>query len=155
MRRKVLCFIVFSLFVVSTLYATELTSAEAVNYYNEGVKQQSAHNYVAADASFQKAMLLDSSNPLYAKAALNNRGIVYIQEGNLYAAQRTFEDLLAAYPDCHQARMNLGLVYEKTKSRLDSLEYWVRALELEGLKPKDFLVESGPIEVTKDSKFKK
>ena len=143
MRNKIFffMFVLFFIFSFHCAYAGELMSNEAVNYYNEGVKAQKARNFAAADVAFQKALLLNPNDPQCFKAALNNRGIIYAQGGDLETAQKIFEDLYKMDPHSRQVRMNLGLIYEKTKTRLESLEYWVKIFDLEGLKPRVFLIE--------------
>ena len=36
-------------------YATELMAEEAINYYNQGVKEQRMRNYYQAQTNYQKA----------------------------------------------------------------------------------------------------
>lgn len=129
------------LFFFNFSYAGELVSQEAVNYYNEGVKAQKADNFSAADIAYQKALLLDPYNPKWNKFIINNRGIMYAQSGDLEKAEASFNEVLKIDPNYQPAQFNLGLIYEKRRSRLESLEYWAKVFELDKLKPQDFIIE--------------
>jgi tetratricopeptide (TPR) repeat protein len=138
--RKGLLFI--ALFITYNLcYATELISREAVNYFNEGVKAQIADDISAANIAYQKVLLIEPHNPIRRKIILNNQGIIYAQQGDLEKAEETFKAALEIDPSYLPAQFNLGLVYDKRKTGLQSLEYWSKVFELDKLKPTDFVIE--------------
>jgi tetratricopeptide (TPR) repeat protein len=122
-------------------FAGKLISQEAVNYFNEGVRAQKTYNFFAANVSFQKALLVDPNNPKWHKAILNNQGIMCVQEEDFEKAEAFFSKALEIDPDYKLAQLNLGKVYDKTKSRLEALEYWAKVFKIDKLKPKDFAIE--------------
>lgn len=138
--------------LTSSASAGKLMSEEAVNYYNEGVTAQKAKNFMAAEIAFQKAALLDSTDVRVQKALLNNRAITYIREGDLQSAESIFNEILRMDPGDMKAKMNLGLLYEQTRGRLECLEYWAKVFNWEEAKPKDFLLEEGIIKPEKGKK---
>ena len=125
----------------SCLQAGELMSGEAIDHYNEGVRFQKAGRFGDAEVAFQMAIFMNSGDQRIEKAILNNRAIMYAQQGDIETAQKALEALLKIDPTYKEAQMNLGLIYDRTKSRLESLEYWVKLFKLENLKPKSFLIE--------------
>jgi tetratricopeptide (TPR) repeat protein len=77
--RKI-CFFCFLCVILSHIsYAQELTAAEAVNYYNEGVRAQKNGDFDTAMKAYQKALLLSS---YYNKFCLNNQAAIYAQVGD-------------------------------------------------------------------------
>ena len=133
------------LFYFSLSYAGELTSQEAVNYYNEGVKAQKAANFAAADSAYQKVLLLDPYNPEWQKFILNNRAIMYAQQGDLEKAEAAFNEVLTMDPNYQPTKLNLGFIYEQRRSELESIKYWLGVLKinLDEVKPKGFVIEEG------------
>ena len=142
-------FLTFSL--ASNASAGKLASQEAVNYYNEGVRAQKTKNFRVAEIAFQKAALVDPTDVRVQKALLNNRAIAYVREGDLQSAEEIFNELLKMDPNDMKAKMNLGLIYERTRGRLECLEYWAKVFNWEEAKPKDFLLEQ---EIIKPEKGK-
>ena len=140
-HKKTLLFLMALLFCCSLAYAGELTAQDAVNYYNEGVKAQRADNFQAADTAYQKVMLLAPADPRFKKFIINNYGLMFVKQGNLAQAEENFKEVLAMDPDYVPAQLNLGLIYEKRKTRLESLEYWVKLFNLEQLKPKAYVMQ--------------
>jgi tetratricopeptide (TPR) repeat protein len=142
MKLQKVFFLAFILFLVCHLgFTGELVSKESVSYFNEGVRAQKKSNFSEANTAFQKALLVDPYNPKWHRAAMNNQGILWIQQGDLERAESAFNAALAIDANYKPAQINLGLVYEKTKTRLEALEYWMKVFELEKLKPRDFATE--------------
>lgn len=123
--------------------AGELISKEAVNYYNEGVKAQKASNFDMAEIAYQKTLLLDPYNTNWQKFIINNRGVMYAKLGDLEKAEAAFNEALKIDPNYEPAKLNLGFIYEKRRSKLESIEYWLKILNinLEDAKPKGFVIE--------------
>jgi len=126
-------------------YAEELLHEQAINYYNEGVKAQKAHNFLEADTAYQKVLLVDHYNPTWQKYILNNRGIILAKTGDLDRAEEAFNGALKLDENYMPAKINLGMIYEARRTRLESLEYWAKVFELDKLKPKDFVMEEGEL----------
>ena len=122
-------------------YADALIAKEAVNYYNDAVKAQKAANYELAEMNFNKAILVDPNNIKWQRAFLNNKGIILAKSGDFDSAETMFDQVLAIDPGYAVAKYNLGLVYEKRRSRLESLEYWAKVFELDKAIPKNFVTE--------------
>jgi len=139
-------FLFFALFLCYGLcQAGELISKEAASYYNEGVKAQKASNFGEAEINYQKTLLLDPYNTDWEKFIINNRGIMYAQDGDLKKAEAAFNRALKIDPDYTVPKLNLGFIYEKRRSKLESIEYWLKVLNinLEEVKPKGFIIEEG------------
>jgi len=143
--RRGFFFLIVLLFYFSLAYAGELASQEAVNYYNEGVKAQKAANFAAADSAYQRVLLLDPYNPKWQKFILNNRAVIYAQQGDLEKAEAAFNDVLVMDPNYQPAKLNLGFIYEQRRSELESIKYWLGVLKinLDEVKPKGFVIEEG------------
>ena len=126
-------------------YAGELLSKEAAKYYNEGVRAQKTRDFISANTAFKKALLLDPYNPKWHRADMNNFGIVCTLRGEFDKAEWAFKETLKIEPNYKPAMLNLGLVYELSKPRLEALEYWMKVLEFLNFKPKDFIIEEGEL----------
>jgi tetratricopeptide (TPR) repeat protein len=90
-------------------------------------------------------LLVDPYNPDWKKFILNNQGIMYAQQGDLEKAEAAFNEALKIDPEYETAKLNLGFIYEQRRSRLESIEYWLKVLniDLDKVKPKGFVVEEG------------
>lgn len=144
LRRSLFLLIPLLLFF-SLADAGELVSPEAVNYYHEGVKAQKAGNFAAAETCYQKVLLLDPYHTKWQKFILNNRAVMSAQQGDLEKAEAAFNEVLTMDPDYQPAKLSLGLIYEKRRSELESIKYWLNLLkiDLEAAKPKNFIIEEG------------
>jgi len=151
MYKKILLLVILLLVFCSLSFAGELISKEAVTYYNAGVKAQKGANFVEADVNYSKALLLDPNNLTYQKCILNNRGIIFAQMGDLDQSEAAFKMALQIDPKYKPAKLNLGLINEKRRSRCESLEYWAKIFNFEKLKPKNFVIadEQGEQETAK------
>ena len=124
--------------------AGELAAKEGVNYYNQGVQAQKSDNFTGAELSYKKVLLLDPGDPTLRKYMVNNMGVMYFKQGDLDSAERAFNMALEIDPDYKPAKLNLGLVYEKRRTRCESLEYWAKMFDFEKLKPTELIME-GPV----------
>ena len=138
--RKMLLLVVVFLLCCSVSYAGDLTSKEAVNYYNDGVKAQKGGNLAEADINYQKALLLDPNNREWVKFIMNNRGVMFAQFGDLDRADEAFRIALQADPGYKAAQMNMGILSDKRRTRCESLEYWAKVFDLDKLIPKKFVM---------------
>jgi len=140
LTKKMFLLVLLILFCCNFSYAGKLTSKEAVNYYNEGVKLQKDSNFAAADLNYQKALLLDPNNTNWQKLILNNRGLMFAKIGDLENAEVSFKAALRIDPNYKPAQLNLGLVIERRFSRCEALEYWAKLFNWESSKPKEFIM---------------
>jgi tetratricopeptide (TPR) repeat protein len=137
---------IFSLFFIllfaGNSFAGELISKEAVSYYNEGVKLQKASNFAMADSFYQKTLLVDPYNSKWQKFILNNRGAMKALQGSIEEAEILFRRSLQVDPSYLPAKLNLGFIYEKRRSELESIKYWLKVLNinLDDIKPKGFVL---------------
>jgi tetratricopeptide (TPR) repeat protein len=124
-------------------WAAALTAEEAVYFYNEGVREQKAGNYEKAQSGYNKALMLDPYNADWKKYIANNRGVMYMQLQNMEAAEQAFNEALKIDPNYEPAKMNLGFIYEKRRSELESIKYWlkVKNINLDEMKPKALITE--------------
>ncbi len=144
MRKKIIALlaVLFSL-SAGVLFAQELSSKEAMNYFAEGVKAQEEGDAFKAHTAYQKALLLDPGNKALKKFILNNYGVMYFKSGQAFRAETTFREVLEIDKDYYPARVNLGFIVDLKKDELTSIKYWMDVLkiDLNSLKPKDFIVE--------------
>jgi len=137
---KIVSIFLFVFMLYCSSFAGELTSKEAENYYKEGLKLQKASNFVSADSFYQKTLLVDPSSQIWQVFILNNRGVMAAKEGYLEQAEMFFQKALNINPSFMPAKMNLGFIYEKRRSELESLKYWLKVLgiDLDKAKPKGY-----------------
>ncbi|MDD5432033.1 MAG: tetratricopeptide repeat protein [Candidatus Omnitrophica bacterium] len=141
--RKV-CFLVSLLVLCSKFcFAQELIPKEAADYYVKGVQEQKAGNFDAANMNYQKTLLMDPNNTKWNKFILNNRGVMFAQSGDLETAEKAFKEVLRMDPDYTPAKLNLGLIIDKRRSKCESLEYWAKVFNLEKRKPRELFVDEG------------
>jgi tetratricopeptide (TPR) repeat protein len=148
--RKALLLCLLVLFFAQLVYAEGggiASQQEAVNYYNEGLKAQKRGDTEEALKAYQKALQMSAE---YNKLIINNRGVMYAQQGDLKRAEATFKEVLALDPRFMPAKLNLGLIYDMQGDRLKALEYWAKVFRFEDYKPKGFVV-SAPQTTEKDS----
>ena len=138
--------IIVSLFFCHLAYAGDLIAEEAVKYYNAGVKAQKGGDLFTANENYAKTLFVDPHNLMWQKYITLNRGIIFAKQGDFPDAEQSFNEVLKIDPDYKLAQMNLGLVYEKTRPRLEAMEYWMKFFELQKLKPLDYVVQEGPPE---------
>ncbi len=124
--------------------ASELVMREAVNYYNEGVAAQMIRHFPEAYTAYEKALLIGPYGGFLKKYLHNNLGGIFYEIGDMEKAEYNFVEALKVDPKYEHARLNLGLVFDKTKDRVSSLEFWTDVFSLETLKPKDFVVKNVP-----------
>ena len=139
---KSILVIIFVLLCAAFVFAGELTSKEAVNYFSEGVKLQESGNFIAAESFYQKVLLVDPGNPGWKKAILNNRAVIFAQQGFPDDAEDLLIKSLRVDPDYLPAKLNLGFIYEQRRSELESIKYWLKVLniDLEAAKPKGYVL---------------
>jgi len=121
-------------------FAEPIMKDEAVNSFNEGVKQQRMGNYAAAGAAYQKAVYMDPGVELK-KMAFNNLGAMLAKEEDFQGAETVFLQALDIDPGYKSALANLGYMYYLQGDNDLALKYLLRA---EGLKEgkSDFLTEA-------------
>ncbi len=124
----------------NTASATEMLTAEALQYYNEGVRMQQKGNYVAAEIAYRKFIMLSPKDMEHRKRIINNIGVMYTRMGQIDKAEEAFREVLQLQPDYMPAKLNLGLVYELKGQEMRALQYWARLFELDKMKPKDFVL---------------
>lgn len=136
--------IVFLLILFALCYnfgfAGPLVSDEAGNYFNEGLKAQEAGNFETAEINYQKTLILAPHSLKWKKYIYNNYGVMFAQLGDPEQAELSFNKALEIDPQYQPAILNLGLITDKRKTRLESLEYWAKVFELDKQKPRDFTV---------------
>ncbi|MDD2688987.1 MAG: tetratricopeptide repeat protein [Candidatus Omnitrophica bacterium] len=139
-KKAFLFLTLFLLLFYNFSYGEELIAKEAVDYYNQGVKAQNGGDLSEADTFYQKTLIVDPNNLDWQKLILNNRGIMYAERGDLKNAEIAFNEALKIDPNFSTAMLNLGLVYEMRRTRLESLEYWAQVFRLDEKKPKNFII---------------
>ncbi len=118
------------LFAATASYAGELVQAQAVKYYNEGVKAQKSGDLDAAKTAYQKAiMLAEGTKKDIAKAIYNNFGVMSVYAGNWESAAEAFSLALKIDPKYKEANFNIGILYAKMGDAEKALVYWAKALE--------------------------
>ena len=132
-----------ALFFADFSYAEGLASKEAINYYNEGVEQQAMGNFVDALTAYQKTIILAPHDLTYKKFILNNTGVMHVTQGDLEGAEEAFLKALDMDPDYLPANLNLSLIYYTKGDRLRSIEYFLKAhnLNFDEARPTKFTLE--------------
>ncbi|MCU0666980.1 MAG: tetratricopeptide repeat protein [Candidatus Omnitrophica bacterium] len=115
----------------SSQAASEMARKEAINYYNAGVRAQKDGNLQEMKASYTKIFILDPENKELKKLVLHNYGVLYMKSGNYAKAEENFLDVLKMDPNFEAAKKNLGLIYDKTRSKLEALEYWLKFFNID------------------------
>jgi len=86
-----------------------------------------------SDFSGNEEFLRDCTTPLCTKIILNNTGIKYARQGQWGSAEEAFKKALTLDSNYKPAKLNLGLVYDKLKTKKEAFDYWLVVL---GLQPK-------------------
>ena len=75
------------------------------------------------------------------------------EQGFLDEAEEYFNESLKIDPNYLPAQLNLGFIYEKRRSELESIKYWLKVLniDLDKVKPKGFVID----ELTEESEKSK
>jgi len=141
--KRVLLSLIIFLLSCTVSSAGELFDQQAEESFREGIQAHKAGNFPEAGALYQKALMLNPNNAEMAKHIMNNHAIIVAKAGNMKEAEAMFKQLINRYPDYRPAAINLGFIYDKRRSRLESLEYWVEVLELQKIKPTDYLIDEG------------
>jgi len=134
-------FLLAAMFYTAT-FAGELVLSQAVNYFNEGVANQKANKFRDAEVAYTKTILVDPYNLKWKVLVTNNRGIMDVMSGDLDSAEMKFNQVLKYDPEYMPAKVNLGLIYDKRRSKLESLEYWLKILgiDIEKAKPQGYVI---------------
>jgi tetratricopeptide (TPR) repeat protein len=139
--KKGLFVFIFLAIFWNIVYAGELLSQQAINYYNDGVQQQKSGNLEAAIIAYQKAQLLGFKDMKYQKFIINNLGVIFVQQQDLDKAEAAFNEALQIDPAYKPSQFNLGLVYHIRGDKAKALEYWLKYLGLSELSANSFIVE--------------
>jgi tetratricopeptide (TPR) repeat protein len=143
----IFAFLLFLFFRFSSA-AEDLMRNSAIDYFNEGTNFQKAANFIEAESCYQKALLVGAYDRDLQRLVFNNMGVIYAKRGDFDTAEEFFNQALQIDPNYKLPQLNLGIIYESRRSRLESLEYWAKVFDFEKLKPKDFVIE-GKQEVIK------
>jgi tetratricopeptide (TPR) repeat protein len=154
MNRRVTLFLLAIVFCFyGAAFCGDLIAKQAEFYFNEGVKEQKAGNYEKSETSYAKVALVDPYNAKWQAMIVNNRGVMMLSKGDMPGAEQCFNTALSIDPNFRPAKLNLGFIYEKRRSELESIKYWLKVLniDLDSLKPKGYILS----EIESDSKGKK
>jgi len=138
--KRILLVLISFLLCYNFAFAGSLVADEAGTYFNEGVKAQKGGNFQAAEISYQKTLLIAPDSKKWKKYIFNNYGAMFAQMGELQRAEEALNNALKVDPDYMPAKLNLGMINDKQRTRLESLEYWAKVFNLDSLKPKEFVV---------------
>jgi len=141
-RRAALFLLAMVLCFSGIAFCGDLISKEAAFYFNEGVKEQRMGNYDNADTSYTKIMMVDPYNTKWQPMIANNRGAMLLTRGDIAGAEECFNTALSIDPNFRPAKLNLGFIYEKRKTELESIKYWLQVLniDLKSLKPRGYIL---------------
>ncbi|MBM3245556.1 MAG: hypothetical protein FJZ15_07195 [Candidatus Omnitrophica bacterium] len=150
MFRKIAWLILF-LLCSNPSFAGELIGLEAAKYFDEGVKAQKGGELESAIISYHKVLVVDPNNRDWQKYIANNLGVIYAQEGGYRIAEDYFNKALTIDPLFNTAKLNLGFIYDKQRSELESIKYWLKVLNIDlgAIKPKELIVQEVPTEAQK------
>ncbi|MFH1441306.1 MAG: tetratricopeptide repeat protein [Candidatus Omnitrophota bacterium] len=139
MVKRIFLLLVMLLFLFTLSYATDMFSYKAEDYYASALKSQQQKKITDAKTQYQKAVLLGMKDDKHKKIAYNNLAVIYANEGNFVKAEEFLNEALKIAPDYKTAKLNLGLVYDQSKSQQEAMDYWMKVLDLNKLKPKEFI----------------
>jgi len=144
-KRAVILLSLFIFIFVGEAFSGELISKEAKGYYEEAVKAQKAGNFALAETNYTKTLLVDPYNTDWQKFILNNRGVMFAQAGDLDESEKLFKQALKIDPHYRTPQLNLGFIFEKRRTELESIKYWLKVLniDIEKAKPKGLVIEDG------------
>ena len=94
-------------------YAEGLVAKEGVNYFNAAVEAQKESRYSDAEKNYQKTVLVDPANKKWPLLIANNRGVMFMERGDLRTAEKYFLEALQKDPDFMPARINYGFIIDK------------------------------------------
>jgi len=80
--------------------------------------------------SGNEEFLQNCTTPLCTEIILNNTGIQYARQEQWERAEETFKNILSQDPDYMPAKLNLGLVYDKIKTKKEAIDYWLIVLDV-------------------------
>ena len=121
--------VVLSLLVAVTSYAGEGIQAEAVKYYNEGVRAQKSGDLDAARTAYQKAIIIaEGGRKDILKASYNNLGAIAANKENLSSAAQAFNEALSIDKYYKEANFNVAILYLKIGNTEKAMEYLSKAL---------------------------
>ena len=123
------------------LNVSQLKQENEKNAQNDRA-QDDALDYVAEKANLKalkpkdfvsvfsgnEEFLRNCTTPLCSKIILNNTGIKYARQDQWEKAEEAFKKVLSQDPDYKPAKLNLGLVYDKIKTKKEATNYWLTVL---------------------------
>jgi len=96
--------------------ALQALSLQAELYYKQGNLQFAAETYTKIEAYFTQGILVDK--------AINNLGIIQMDQGLFALAEKTFKRALVRNPGSDEAAFNLGNLYKKLNMMDSALTIW-------------------------------
>lgn len=81
------------------------------------------------DFNGTEAFLQNCSALLCRKITLNIEGVKYAKTGDFNKAEEAFKEAIKIDSGYRPAKLNLGLVYDNTKTKKEALDYWVGILK--------------------------
>lgn len=100
--------------------------------YDLGMSAYYAKNYSEAIARLYEATKVAPDEP----KVWNALGLTYMEVEEFQKAERAFNNALKANPAFSEAKMNLGILYSRTKNYRKAIEYLRQALEDEAFEKK-------------------
>ncbi len=139
------CAVVIMLFSAFTAEAQTTASLQARDNLNQGLRAFSDARYEAATAYFQQAFTLDPSLTDAELNLANTYGARFIagsqtKENRGFAdkAIESFQDVLKKEPNNFTAIAGLATIYQETNESRKAREYYLKAEQVEPLKPAPF-----------------
>lgn len=135
-RKLIMCVIL--LVIPVFVFAGELLYQDALERYNNGLKEQQAGRFENAESEYKRAlMLMGPQAGQLEKYVLNNAGLMAVHNGDFESAESCFLSALQIDPRYKTAASNLGLLYLRKGDSAKALEVWSKLFNL----PDKFIVE--------------
>ena len=106
-------------------YTQKIDKAEETIIQKTGLDKIKPKDFVR-DFNGNEQFLQGCSSLFCTNIILNNSGIKYARVGEWVNAEQAFKDCLSNDPNYKPAKLNLGLVYDKTKTKKEAVDYWLK-----------------------------
>jgi len=115
--------------------AGSASNIQNVDYDTEAIIQKTGLDkikpkYFVSYFNGNEQFLQNCSTPLCTKIILNNSGINYAKSEQWEEAENAFKEALSNDPDYEPAKLNLGLVYDKIKTKKEAVDYWLKVYNI-------------------------
>lgn len=111
-------------------FAGQMLYTDAVEAYNNALKEQRAGNYEKSLADYKRALMLMSPDEQgFRKFVLNNSALMALNQGETDQAEVLWQQALELDPKYKLAAENLGLLYVRKGEPDKAIKIWMTAFD--------------------------